>query len=228
MEKLSAFNLNWATSISFGWFDFIALALMVVGLIRGRKRGISEELLDVFQWLLIVVACSYAYRPLGMFLSNLTQLSHLSSYLLAYLIVAILIKVLFSCLKRAVGEKLVGSDMFGRMEYYLGMAAGMLRYACMVLVFLALLNAKYISEAELKRVAKLQQDNFGNISFPTLGSVQQDVFKTSFVGSMAKKHLADHLILSGPSDKDSPTPREGIGQRRTKEIDDVIDGGRKK
>jgi uncharacterized membrane protein required for colicin V production len=227
MEKLSAFNMNWVTSLSFGWFDFVVLCLMVVGLIRGRKRGISEELLDVFQWLLIVVACSYAYRPLGMFLSSLTQLIKYTCALLAYVLVVIIIKVLFNCLKRAVGKNSSGLCVC-RMEYYLGMAAGMLRYACMVLVFLAVLNAKYISDVELKRVAKLQQDNFGNISFPTLGSVQQDVFKESFVGSMAKKHLADHLIFSGPADKDSPTPREGIGQRRTKEIDDVIDGGRKK
>jgi uncharacterized membrane protein required for colicin V production len=227
MQKIADLNLTWLTEASFGWFDFVVLGLMVVGLIRGRKRGMSEELLHVFQWLLIVVGCSRLYKPLGLLLSSFAQFSHLTSYLLAYLLIAIGIKFFFSYLKRAVGEKLVGSDIFGRLEYYLGMSAGMLRYACMTLVFMALLNAKYISEAELKRVAKVQQDNFGNISFPTLGSLQQDVFKKSFVGSLTKAHLADQLIYSGPADKESPTPREGIGQRRTKEIEDVIDGSRK-
>ena len=145
----------------------------------------------------------------------------------AYLLIAIVIKLLFSFIKRSVGEKLVGSDIFGRMEYYLGMAAGMLRYACMLLMFMAFLNAKYISEAELKRVAKVQKDNFGDISFPTFGSLQQDVFKKSLVGSLTKQHLSNHLIVTGADDGQTKAAGDGIGKRREREVQDIIDGGRK-
>jgi hypothetical protein len=126
-----------------------------------------------------------------------------------------------------VGEKLVGSDIFGRMEYYLGMAAGMLRYACMLLMFMAFLNAKCVSEAELRRMAKLQKDNFGEISFPTFGSLQQDVFKKSLVGSLTKQHLSNHLIVTGADDSQTKAAGDGIGKRREREVQDIIDGGRK-
>ena len=47
-------------NFTLSWFDLVALAVLVVGLFRGRKRGMSEELLDVFQWLLIVVISVHA------------------------------------------------------------------------------------------------------------------------------------------------------------------------
>jgi len=31
------------------------VTLLIVGLVRGRKRGISREVIDMFQWLFIVV-----------------------------------------------------------------------------------------------------------------------------------------------------------------------------
>jgi len=37
--------------------------------------------------------------------------------------------------------QIIGSDVFGNAEYYLGMCAGAVRYACVTLVVLAFLNA---------------------------------------------------------------------------------------
>lgn len=227
MNKLTELNLSLPGELTYNWFDLVVFAFLVVGLFRGRKRGMSEELLAIFQWLSIVVAAAYFYRPFGLFLVSISGMSRLGCYMAAYLLIAVGIKLLFSSIKRAVGEKLVGSDIFGRMEYYLGMAAGVLRYACMLLMFLAFLNAKYISEGELKRVAKVQKDNFGDISFPTFGSLQQDVFKKSLVGSLTKQHLSNHLIVTGPDDGQTKAAGDGIGKRREREVQDIIDGGRK-
>jgi hypothetical protein len=94
-------------------------------------------------------------------------------------------------------------------------------------MFMAFLNGKYISEVELKRVAKVQKDNFGDISFPTFGSLQQDVFKKSLVGSLTKQHLSNHLIVTGPDDSKTTPAGDGIGKRREREVQDIIDGGRK-
>jgi uncharacterized membrane protein required for colicin V production len=207
--------------INLGWFDLVVAVLLVIGLFRGRKRGMSEELLDLFKWLLIVVVGAFLYRPLGDLLDDYVQVSPTTARILAYLTVAVTIKLLFTWIKHAVGEKLVGSDLFGRMEYYLGMASGVLRWACMILAGLAILNAKHISDADLKATAKMQKDNFGDISFPTFGSFQQDIFKNSFTGSTVKKHLADQLIA--PTSTGGKTAdRENIGQRRSREVDEVM------
>ena len=227
MNKLTELNLSLPSDLTYNWFDLVVFVFLVIGVFRGRKRGMSEELLAIFMWLSIVLASANFYRPAGLFLVSITGMSRLFCYITAYLLIAIVIKLLFSFIKRAVGEKLVGSDIFGRMEYYLGMAAGMLRYACMLLMFMAFLNAKYISEAELKRVAKVQKDNFGEISFPTFGSLQQDVFKKSLVGSLTKQHLSNHLIVTGPDDGQTKAAGDGIGKRREREVQDIIDGGRK-
>jgi len=227
MNKLTELNLSLPSDLTYNWFDLVVFGFLVVGVFRGRKRGMSEELLAIFQWLSIVLASTHFYRPAGLFLVSITGMSRLFCYVAAYLLIALGIKLFFSFIKRSVGEKLVGSDIFGRMEYYLGMAAGMLRYACMLLMFMAFLNAKYISEAELRRVAKLQKDNFGDISFPTIGSLQQDVFKKSLVGSLTKQHLSNHLIVTGPDDGQTKAAGDGIGKRREREVQDIIDGGRK-
>src|SRR5713226_6074061 len=115
-----------------GWIDLLIVVLLVVGVIRGRKRGISEELLDVVKWALIVVAGAFAYEPLGSFLSSSTPFSQLSSYMAVYMLVMMAFVLLFSFLRGAIGGKLIGCDLFGGAEYYLGMCAGAVRYACII------------------------------------------------------------------------------------------------
>jgi len=221
MNKALAQTTDILANLTTGWFDLVVVAMLAIGVFRGRKRGISGELLDVFKWLLIVVGCSGLYDPLGRLFASYTQVGLLTAYISTYLLLAITIHLLFAWLKIAVGEKLVGSDIFGSMEYYLGMAAGTLRFACMLIAGLALLNAKHISEAELRAEAKMQQDNFGDISFPTLGSIQRDVFQNSLVGKLVKNQLSPQLIEATRSGH-STAQSDHIGKRREKEVDEVM------
>jgi len=46
------------TSLPFNWIDLAIVALIGVGVARGRKRGMSEELLAVIKWVVILFACS--------------------------------------------------------------------------------------------------------------------------------------------------------------------------
>jgi uncharacterized membrane protein required for colicin V production len=206
-----------------GWFDLVALTMLVVGVIRGRKRGMSEELLDFLQWLLIVVAGGGLYRPLTQVLA--LPAGTFGPALLAvivYLLIALFIKLVFSMIKRSVGQKLVEGDMFGNLEYYLGMGAGAVRYACMLVFAMALLNAKHFTSAELAASAKRQKDNFGSISFPTLGSTQQTVFQKSYVGRLAKAHLASLLIETAPAKHQ--VARDNVFRRHERAVDEVLRG----
>jgi hypothetical protein len=179
----------------------------------------------VIQWLIIVVVAAMFYAPLGKFVSGFTHMSLLLAYITSYVSIAIAIKIIFTFIKRAVGEKIIGSDVFGSLEYYLGTVAGMVRYLCMLIFALAILNAKYISEAELAALAKVQKDNFGSISFPTLGSLQQDVFNKSFTGTAARRYINNQLIT--PTAYGPDTEREGVARSRERAVDEAITGGKK-
>lgn len=201
------------------WFDLLLVGLVIFGIIRGRKRGMSEEMLDVFQWLTIIVVGALLYQPLGKLISFGINSGLFFGYVGAYIFIALMIKLTFTAMKRAVGEKLVHADAFGSFEYYLGMMAGALRFFCIVLFCMSLLHAKYISEAERLATAKMQADNFGSISFPTIGSLQQTVFRTSVMGKFIVTHLQDQLIEPVGTD----TRRaETIGQRRERAVEEVM------
>ena len=111
-------------------FDLILLAVLTLGVLRGRKHGMSEELMQLVKWLLIVVACAMVYMPIGQWLANSCPFSLLSSFMFAYAGAALLILGIFGLCKHYLGGKLIGSDVFGRSEYYLGMGSGLLRFAC--------------------------------------------------------------------------------------------------
>ena len=200
-------------------YDLVLAVVLLIGVMRGRKRGMSEELLDVLEWIAIVFICAFLYRPLSNLLGGAASLPIFWSDILSYLLLLCLVMLLFKTLKRAVGEKLVQGDTFGRFEYYLGMTAGALRFFCVVLVILSILNAKYISPAERAANIKMQQDNFGSISFPTLASLQQDIFGKSYSGKFIAKNLKQLLIQPVA---DGPSGREGIGRRREREVDQVL------
>lgn len=182
--------------LPFNYIDALILVLLVYGIFRGRKRGMSEELLTFVQWLVIIFVGCRIYEPVGNFLSQKAPFSLMTSYIAVYVTFAIVIKLLFSQIQRALGEKVVGSNFFGESEYYLGMFAGMIRFACVVLLGMAILNARLITDRERAETARIQSKNFEGISFPTFGSIQQSVLYESFSGKHAKKYLEFALIRS--------------------------------
>jgi hypothetical protein len=108
--------------------------------------------------------------------------------------------------------KLVGSDVFGSGEYYLGMIAGLVRYTCILIFGLALLNARLYSQKEIADDLKFQNDVYGSNFFPKLYTVQDDVFKKSFAGPHIHDALGFLLIKStAPEVKEIRKERE-IGQ----------------
>src|SRR5262245_28319833 len=101
------------------WMDLVTVVIIGAGVVRGRKRGISEELLDVIKWVLILVAAAYIYEPLGSMLASSTVFSLLSCYVAVYATIVAILLLLFSFIRKQVGDKLVSSDVFGDAEYYL-------------------------------------------------------------------------------------------------------------
>ncbi len=190
------------------WIDISVLIMLLVGFWRGRRRGISVELIEVLQWLAIVVVSSLIYKPLAIKIGPPLTLSPGYAQVAAYLTVACLIHFLFSWIKSTMGEKLANADAFGAWEYRFGFLAGGLRHACILLVLMAVLHARNIDPAERAAFAKMQADNFGSISFPTLTSMHQMVFEESATGRWVRKQLPEQLIQpTAPSARPSLLPK---------------------
>jgi len=210
----------------FNYFDIIVLVWLIIGLFRGRKRGLSQELLPMLQWIGIVVAGGFFYLSFSALLRQYTQFNLLWSYVAAYLLIAAGVHLLYLWFRQLFAEKLVEKDPFGGAEYYLGMMAGVVRFACILLVALALMHSRVVTAAELAKTEKFQKDNFSDIRFPTYGELQQDILVKSFSGSFVESNLRSVLIATVNS---PPPPKtESIAQKRNKLIDDILSSPAKK
>jgi uncharacterized membrane protein required for colicin V production len=207
--------------LSFGWFDMVAVAMLGFGLFRGRRNGMSKELLPVLEWLLLVSLSGLGYPMLAGLLSGFIH-DPLWNNLVAYLAPALVVFVVFSILKQQFAEKLVKSSFFKGGEYYLGMLAGTIRYACVLIFLLALLNAPAYTPAQIAQMKAYDQANLGGgiftgNYFPHLFQIQAAVFKESFLGSGVADNLGVMLInikhpgAGGAQEPPKPKPVINIG-----------------
>lgn len=180
--------------LPFNIFDLVLVAVLLAGLMTGRKHGMSEELLSLLKWLTIVLVCGLFYAQVGRMVAESSPFSLLYSFMMAYICGLILIFAGFGLFKHSLGGKLVGSDIFGRAEYYLGMGSGVVRFACMLLAALALLNARFFTPAEVQAMDRYQDEWYGKSYFPTWHTAQEVVFERSLAGSWIKQHLSFLLI----------------------------------
>lgn len=180
--------------LPFNWFDVVLVVVLFLGIQRGRKRGMSEELVSMLKWITVVLGCALVYQPLGDLIAGFAFFDRLTSYIMAYTIVALLIITIFIAIKHSAGGKLVGSDVFGKSEFYLGMLAGVVRFSCVLIAVLALLNARYYSPKEVEANLAYQNDVYGSDYFPTLEDVQAQVFERSLAGPWIANNLGMLLI----------------------------------
>ena len=180
-----------------GWFDIIVLALLVTGALRGRRHGMSEELLPLLRWLSAVLVAALLYKPIGVLIDNQTLLSRLASYITAYLSCVLLVFILFAILKRLIGGKPISAERFGKSEYYLGVTAGMITVSCMLIVACSFLNARKYTSQEIQSHLAYEKDVYGSSFFPTLNSIQNFVFKKSLTGSVL--HVNARTLMIEPT-----------------------------
>src|SRR5262249_37366058 len=146
--------------------------------------------ISLLKWLVIITACAFLYQPIGNLIAESPVFGQLSGYLMAYFAIMLIIAMSFAGLKKAMGGKLLGSDVFGRSEFYLGMIAGMVRYSCMVIAALAFLNARAYSRTEVQADIADQNDLYGSNFFPKLYTVQAQVFDQSLAGPWIRQNLS--------------------------------------
>ncbi len=190
------------------WIDICVSIVLLIGFWRGLRRGISVELIGVLQWLATAVLSALFYKPLAIWMGPTLTLSVGYAQVAAYLSIACVIHFVFGRVKGKVGERLESGDPFGAWEYRLGFLAGGVRHASILLVFMAVLHARFVNPEERAAFAKMQADNFGSISFPTLGSAHQSIFEESFTGRWVQKNMHEQLIQPvKPGERPSLLPK---------------------
>jgi hypothetical protein len=174
------------------------------------------------QWITIVVAAAFFYHQLGDTMNQRPVLSPVTYYLLSYILIGMAISVVFMFFKKRFGQKLVESDIFGRFEFYGGMAAGSLRWLCMYFALLSILHAPQYSEEELADRRKRVEYNFGSDFFPSIDKIQAEVFNVSYTGQGAQKYLGRFLIDPTSSDAAPLRGENSLAKRRERAVDDAF------
>jgi uncharacterized membrane protein required for colicin V production len=201
----------------FSWFDFVTVIMIAVGVYVGRRRGMSAEILDLLLWA-AVVALGGVFTPgFGDWLINTVHFSVTTAYILAYILIAVAVLGIGFGIRYVIGEKLVSSDLFGNMEYYLGMIAGVVRFLCIQLAIMAILHGPYISQEDLQRQLDTQRRDLGEIYFPPFGQIQKNIFKVSLTGRTVDKYLHFSLINTGSGT--NRRPNETIFRERERDVD---------
>jgi hypothetical protein len=205
--------------LPFGWFDVALVAVLAFGLLRGRKNGMTKEVLPMFHWLVTVLVCGLAYELVGQLFVNLSGWTVLTCYLMGYFSLMFVVYLVFHTLKKIFQPRLTGSNFFGGGEYYLGMASGMIRYTCMLFVALALLNAPYFTAAEIKKEKDDAHQTYGAglkefgggffLAFHP-SQIQEAVFQKAFTGKYIKQYAGVMLINTETvnHDKSSAAPQK--------------------
>jgi len=197
----------------FNWFDVALIFVVLFGFWRGRKNGMTKEFVPVSQWLVMVIAGAAGYQALGRLLidrgcikavfgKSVTE--ETAAFVTSYLIIVIVVFTIFSIVKHKLKHRLEGSSFFGSSEYYFGMISGVVRYLCMVIFALALLNAPYYSQADVMSAKAYSNRWFGGglagysgDFFPTLSETQTSIFKDSLTGPFLKDNLSVLLVKTG-------------------------------
>jgi uncharacterized membrane protein required for colicin V production len=190
--------------MGFNWFDLVAIAVLGFGLFRGKKNGMSRECIPLVQWLVMIPVCGLCYPMLAGLMSRYLSDKFWDPFG-AYIALAVVLLIIFKVLKQKFTEKMVTGDHFKGGEYYLGMMAGVVRFACVLLFVLALLNAPVYTPGEIAQQVAQDQKDFGGGSgsqfsgsyFPHFSQIQAAVFKDSFIGSRIKNNLGFLLINTG-------------------------------
>ncbi len=187
------------------WFDGLVVGLLIFGLFRGRKHGMSKEVLPLLQWVTLVLVAGFGYPMVAPFLANIAGLGKSASLLWSYVLLAFVVLFVFWLIQKLMVHRTSENNFFGSGEYYLGMMSGMIRFFCMLLALLALLNGPYYTQADIQAHEAYVKRWFGGGMytgnyFPDLQTVQQSVFKGSFVGPYLKDYLGPILVETTPPD----------------------------
>lgn len=207
------------------WFDFIVLAWLLLGWFRGRKNGMSMELGLFLTWLAALLVGAFVYRPLGQLIGRIELISSAWAYKLGYLFAVLLTEMIITKIRIKMGGKFVSDDFFGKMEYYFGMMVGILRFACIALIFYSFLNSSPPTDAQIATVDRNTKD-LEDMRFNPL-KMERDLLENSVTGRISRRYL-NFLIMSPDNPPIVHEKRETLKDKEQQMLDDITNPGVRK
>ncbi len=190
-------------------YDAIFVAAVLAGMWTSRK-GLPVELLPVARWLTVVLVGAVVYKPIALFFVGLTNISFTTAAVWTYIVVTFGVVMAFVGLKTAIQRTLESSTFLGKADQPLGMVAGGVKALFVIVAVMAVLNTQKSSAAQLAANARMQQDSFGDISFPTPSRLQHDMVAESWFGGLVSSRAS--FLLIDPAA--APEETESIIERR--------------
>ena len=99
--------------LTFNWFDLAVVLIIVFGLWRGRKHGMTKELLPASQWVVLVAAAGLGHPFLADWLMHADIVKSVfgknftgrpTVLISSYVIIALLVVIIFVVLRRRIME----------------------------------------------------------------------------------------------------------------------------
>ena len=182
--------------IRYYWFDLITLIVVISGLLYGRKRGLTLELVPLLHWITLIIVCGTFYAPIGAPIARWVEIQPNEAYVFVYLFLAVLVSYGFWTIKRTIAKGLPGSKCFGDAEFPLGAAAAAVRFVCIQFACLALISAQYVPAEELSEQPYFYQAEPG--ALPSPAAVQRGIFLRAKSGRWLKYYFGKWLIAAEP------------------------------
>jgi hypothetical protein len=161
--------------------DIVVLITALLGMRIGHRRGVTQELMRLLMWLVLIYTPPWVCRQLDSQVVQYTGISMLWSRFVLYGGTAALAFILVTMAKNALQDRITSMNLFGKLEYPLGSLAGVLRYFCIIVMVLALIHARAATDAERAQGGAWSQ-------------VQDNVFEKSWSGQFVEKYLDTLLI----------------------------------
>src|SRR5580704_671869 len=105
---------HWYDHLAFNWFDIALVLVLAFGFWRGRKRGMTKELLPTLQWVAILVGASFGHIALADWFQHEGLVRQVfgnhfnertAALMSAYLLIMLVIYIIFATLKRKFNPK---------------------------------------------------------------------------------------------------------------------------
>src|SRR5215469_12378622 len=102
----------------FNWFDVALVLALVVGFWRGRRRGMTKELLPTLQWVAILLVAGFCHPFLADWFQQTGVIRRVfgahfnertAALMSAYLCITFVILIVFTMLRRKYNPKMEGS-----------------------------------------------------------------------------------------------------------------------
>lgn len=189
--------------LRYHWFDLITGVVVISGLLYGRKRGLTLELVPLLHWITLIIVCGTFYAYFGAPIARWIEIQPNEAFVFVYLFLAVVVTYAFWTIKRTIAKGLPGSKCFGEAEFALGAIACAARFLCIQFACVSLVSAQYVAEEDLAEPSYFHLPEEGRL--PSPAAVQRGIFRRSKSGRWLKYHFGQWLIAAQPPVKyDAP------------------------